>query len=193
MVLVLDVMDTLVTDPFHEALPAFFGLDHAGYLEAKEPGHWVAFETARISEGEFVATLFKDRRPVDAEALRAHLARSYRWLPGMEVLLQELADAGVELHAMSNYPVWYHLVEEELGLSRYLHWSFVSWDEGLRKPDRRAFARVAMRIGAEPSELVLIDDQQRNVDGALQAGWQGVRFTGAEALRGWLRERRVPV
>ena len=36
----------------------------------------------------------------------------------MEQLLQDLQQAGVELHAMSNYPVWYKHVNKKLGLDR---------------------------------------------------------------------------
>jgi len=182
-VLCVDVMDTLVVDPFHEELPGFFGLDLEGYLAAKEPGTWEAFETARLSEERFAATMFRDRRPVDVDALRAFLARTYRWVDGMQELLHELSSDGIEIHAMSNYPVWYHLIEEELGLSRYLQWTFVSWDQGLRKPDRRAYARLQSAVGHPPSRLVLVDDQERNVEGALGAGWRGIRFTDVSSLR----------
>ncbi len=32
--------------------------------------------------------------------------QSYRFLDGMEGLLQRLKESGYELHAMSNYPIW---------------------------------------------------------------------------------------
>jgi len=191
-VVCFDVMDTLVVDPFHGGLPGFFGLDLEGYLAAKEPGTWAAFETARLSEAQFLETMFRDRRPVDGGALRAFLSGSYRWVDGMQSLLQDLTDAGVEVHAMSNYPVWYHLIEQELGLSRYLQWSFVSWDEGLRKPERRAFARAAARMDAAPERIVFVDDQQANVDSATAEGWRAIRFRHSEHLRERLRDLGVP-
>jgi HAD superfamily hydrolase (TIGR01509 family) len=163
-------------------------MDLEGYLAAKEPGTWIAFETARLSEADFLATMFRDRRPVDGPALRAFLSQSYRWVEGMEAVLQDLLSAGAELHAMSNYPVWYHLIEDELGLSRYLHWSFVSWDEGLRKPDRRAFVRAEARMGASPGRILFVDDQMKNVEAAREAGWGAVHFRSASALRQTLGE-----
>ncbi len=191
MVVVFDVMDTLVVDPFHDALPAFFGLDFASFLAQKHPTNWMAFESARISEQAYLQQLFRDRRPVDGVALRAHLAAAYRWVDGMHELLVELHQAGVEVHAMSNYPVWYHLIEEELGLGRYLQWSMVSWDTGLRKPDPRAYRRGAARVGHPPGALLLIDDQPVNVDAARAEGWGGVVFEGAEPLREALAQHGV--
>ena len=135
------------------------------------------------SEEQFIATMFQDGRSVDASALRAFLGQSYRWVDGMEALLQDLIARGHELHAMSNYPVWYRLIEEELGLSRYLSWTFVSWDQGLRKPDRRAFTRLESLLGIPGNALTLVDDQPRNIAAARSAGWSALHFTDAPTLR----------
>jgi HAD superfamily hydrolase (TIGR01509 family) len=191
VIVAFDVMDTLVVDPFYDALPAFFSMTFEEFLAAKHPRNWLEFETARIDEATYLRTLFRDRRPVDGAALRCHLARSYRWVDGMEALLAELCDRGIELHAMSNYPVWYHLIEEELGLSRYLQWSLVSWDTGLRKPDPMAYRRGAARLGARPEQLLLVDDQARNVDAARSEGWDGVHFVDAPSLRRELEARGI--
>lgn len=50
----------------------------------------------------------------------------------MEPLLARLAAAGVPMHAFSNYPAWWRLIEGKLGLSRYLEWTFVSCHGPLR-------------------------------------------------------------
>lgn len=56
----------------------------------------------------------------------AEQAACYRYLDGMEGLLQRLATGGAEVHAFSNYPAWWQLIEGKLELSRYLRWTFVS-------------------------------------------------------------------
>jgi hypothetical protein len=43
---------------------------------------------------------------------------AYEYLDGMPELLQDLKDAGVEMHAMSNYPVWYRHINDKLRLDR---------------------------------------------------------------------------
>ena len=50
----------------------------------------------------------------------------YEYLPGAQELLQQLQQAGHEMHIVSNYPVWYEWIEEKLRLSQYLPWTFVS-------------------------------------------------------------------
>ena len=52
----------------------------------------------------------------------------YRFLDGIEELLQELKLAGVEMHIMSNYPVWYKRIEAKLVLTKFMPWTFVSCD-----------------------------------------------------------------
>ena len=53
-------------------------------------------------------------------------ADCYRYLDGMEALLQRLSAGGATMHAFSNYPSWWRMIEGKLELSRYLEWTFVS-------------------------------------------------------------------
>jgi hypothetical protein len=118
-VLLLDVMGTLVHEPFFDELPAFFGMTLDELLAAKHPTAWIEFEHGRLSEAGYLARYFRDGRSVDGAALRAHMTAAYRWLDGVPELLAELHAAGRPMHALSNYPVWYELIEAKLSLSRW--------------------------------------------------------------------------
>jgi putative hydrolase of the HAD superfamily len=82
------------------------------------------------------------------------------------------------MHALSNYPEWYAWIEEGLGLSRYLSWSFVSCHTRLRKPDPAAYALAAERLGLEPAEIVFIDDRRTNCEAARAIGMAAIHFQG---------------
>lgn len=181
-ILLFDVMDTLVHEPFYREMPAFFGMTLEELLEAKHPTAWVDFELGRLEEEAFLARFFRDGRPVDGPALRRMLREAYRWLPGMEALLARLVAAGHRPHALSNYPDWYRTIEERLGLSRYLAWSFVSCRTGVRKPDPRAFTGAAQALSVAPEACLLIDDREENCAAARRVGMSAVCFTGAGAL-----------
>lgn len=189
MILLLDVLDTLVRDPFHQEVPALFGLSLPELLAQKAPDTWQRFETGDYDEATFAARYFADGRPLDLDAFRETLRRAYRFLPGVEALLSELRQAGVAMHALSNYPPWYRLIEDELRLSRYLEWSFVSCDTGVRKPDPRAYLGAAERLGVPPGECLFVDDRERNVAGARAIGMQAHRFVDAQDLRAALAAR----
>lgn len=51
-----------------------------------------------------------------------------------------------------------------------------SADVGLAKPERRIYALAAQRLGLPPDECVFIDDLERNVGGAREAGMAGIVF-----------------
>ena len=128
-------------------------------LAAKHPTAWLDFERGALDEAAFFATFFADGRPVDGAGLRAAMRAAYVFVPGMEALLTRLHAAGYELHAFSNYPDWWRLVEERLALSRFLSWTAVSClpaMRGARKPEPDAFAAAAQAAGGEPAHLVLI-------------------------------------
>jgi 2-haloacid dehalogenase len=59
----------------------------------------------------------------------------------------------------------------------------VSGELGLIKPDRAIYDHHAATFGLEPEATLFIDDSQKNVDGAIAAGWRAVHFTGADKLR----------
>jgi HAD superfamily hydrolase (TIGR01509 family) len=182
-VLLLDVMDTLVREPFFDAVPAFFGMTLDELLAAKHPTAWIDFETGALDEAGYVERVFRDGRPVDGRALREHMRGSYRWIDGAPALLAELHAAGYALHALSNYPVWYELIDETLGLSRWLAWTFVSCRTGVRKPDPRAFLGAAAALGVAPADCLFVDDRAGNVGAARALGMPAVRFRDVPSLR----------
>jgi len=49
-VILWDVMDTLVRDPFRDVMPRFFGLSLEEMLRQKHPDAWSRFERGELSE-----------------------------------------------------------------------------------------------------------------------------------------------
>lgn len=191
MILLLDVMSTLVYDPFAVEMPEFLGVSLAEIIERKTPNHWQRFERDEITEEEFYKDFFLEGPPVDGEGLKQVLFDSYRFLDGIEALLQELDARGVEMHTLSNYPVWWEIIEEKLALSRYVEWSFVSCKMGVRKPDLDAYRIPATTLGAKPHECLFVDDRGINCKAASEVGMHAVKFEGADSLRAALIEHGV--
>jgi HAD superfamily hydrolase (TIGR01509 family) len=189
-VLLWDAMDTLVRDPFRDAMPGFFGMTLAELLAAKHETAWGQFETGELTEPDFLATFFRDRRSYDTQGFKACIQNAYAWIEGIESVLAELRAKAVPMHVLSNYPEWYLWIEECLRISSYLPWTFVSCRTKVRKPDPQAFVRAARDLGVPPSECLLIDDRARNCDAAGVVGMSTIHFEGDVAtLRGHLRQR----
>jgi HAD superfamily hydrolase (TIGR01509 family) len=190
-ILLLDVMSTLVYDPFAVEMPAFFGLTFQEMFARKDPTAWVEFERGEIDEATFFDRFFMGEREVDGEAFRAMLAESYRYLDGVEEMLTALSEAGVPMHTLSNYPSWWEIIESSLELSRWVEWTFVSCRMGVRKPDVAIYARAAATLGVAPGRCLFVDDREKNCEGARAAGMQAVRFESAGQLTDALRARGV--
>ena len=65
---------------------------------------------------------------------------------------------------------------------------YVSWQLGLRKPDVAAYRRVADEIGVAPRDIVFLDDNAGNVQGASAAGLVAHHVPNAAATLATLRE-----
>lgn len=180
----VDVMDTLVADPFSRGMAQHFGFDtFSDFLAAKKDGVWIDFELGRLTEEELSREFFRDStRMLDVKRFKCFLRDSYELLPGISELLEVLRQSNIEVHAFSNYPIWYLLIEEKLRLQqRGVKWTFVSAVEGLRKPDKKAYLRVARNANVNIRDCVLLDDREVNCDAAVEAGFRGaVHFVSAE-------------
>lgn len=189
--LLLDVMDTLVRDPFHHEMPAFFGMTLPELIAQKHPDAWVRFEHGELDEDGLFASFFADGRSFDRDAFLDMLRSAYRWIDGVEPLLAELSARGVPMHALSNYPCWYRLIEERLQLSRYVAWSFVSCETGVRKPAPEAYLHASRTLNVAPERCLFVDDRERNCDAARAVGMDAIEFRSAEQLRQELARREL--
>jgi putative hydrolase of the HAD superfamily len=57
-----------------------------------------------------------------------------------------------------------------------------SAEVGAAKPDRAIFLAALRALGVEAASAIFVDDQQRNVEGAVAMGMLGHTFSTAEAL-----------
>ncbi|KAJ0256742.1 Flavin mononucleotide hydrolase 1 [Hirschfeldia incana] len=159
-VLLFDVMDTIVRDPFYQDIPAFF----------------------RMPMKELLEKFFIDKREFDLEGLKDCIRSGYSYLDGMQELLRTLSADNFEIHAFTNYPIWYKMIEDKLKLSAYLSWTFCSCITGKRKPDPEFYLEVVEHLGVEPCDCVFIDDRPSNVKCAIEIGMRGLRFENADSL-----------
>ena len=188
-ILLWDVMSTLVHDPFFEEMPEFFGVSFEELIKTLKPGPWVEFELGLRSESEFLDDFFADGRSFDQQGFVREVRSAYRWLPGMEGLLAELHAGGLSMHAFSNYPEWYRMIEERLELSRFASWTFVSCRMELRKPDPAAYQHVLERLGVPAERCLFVDDRAGNCEAARGAGIPSIQFQGVKSLRESFAER----
>ena len=116
--------------------------------------------------------------------MRSCITQGYRYIDGIE-LLGELNQAAEvrDCVALSNYPIWFEVLEERLRLSRYLRHSYVFYQLGLRKPDPEIYLAVLEHLGVAAQRCIFIDDRHENCEAANALGMTGLLFTDVSALR----------
>ena len=185
--LALDLMDTLVVDPYREALVAATGMSLEALAPLRNEESWHDFELGRIDERTYAERFLPaDAGGFDIERYKRELHRRYAWVPGMERLAIRAATR-VPIHILSNYPAWYEEVRARFGLDRFASGHHPSYLLRARKPAPAYFRQALLRIGIEPSAVLFVDDRASNVDAARDAGMRAVLFEGAEALEETLR------
>jgi HAD superfamily hydrolase (TIGR01509 family) len=179
-----DLMDTVVRDPFRDALEAATGVALEELLDRRDPEVYPAFERGEIDEATYWGHY--ERAGIDVDPQRFHEVRraGTRWLPGMAALLEELEGVVLRVTA-SNYSYWVEQLAEEVLGDRFDR-VIASCHLGVRKPDEAFYRAMLDRLELAPAEVAFVDDRRTNVDGALAVGMEARRFVDAADLRGWL-------
>ncbi len=115
-------------------------------------------------------------------------------IPGTVHILSTLKENNYRLLALTNwsnetFPV-------ALELYDFLHWFegiLVSGKEKMKKPDPAIFNLLIRRYGLKPAETIYIDDSQKNVHAAAQAGFDAVHFRDPGDLLTGLADRGVMI
>jgi len=154
----------------------------------------VEHEEGRIDdeafERGFAARLTAHGAQVEAEGLIARLQSGLRPDPVMLGLVRQLRAEGRPVALVSN----------SLGKDCYAGFDLdtlfdeivISAAVGVRKPSSRIYQIACDCLGAEPSEVVMIDDLQQNLDGAARLGIAGILHTAAETTKQGLKHLLSP-
>lgn len=148
------------------------------------------FETGRTSGEEFACEAVVE---FGLELSPEEFLEDFRgWLVGPEPGAVELLDrleGRYRLASLSNSSaVHWPLIEAMLGCERRFRDNFPTFRLGVLKPDPKVFELVIERLGVPAESIWFFDDNQVNVDAAVNAGMQAWRVQGANALTAKLEE-----
>ncbi|MFN7966872.1 MAG: HAD-IA family hydrolase [Acidobacteriota bacterium] len=184
-VVALDLMDTLIHDPYREAIEAATGETLDRLRGQRDPSAWERFELGELDEAGYAAAYFLPtaKRTLDVETLRARMFAGYRFVEGMEALLAQLATIA-PVHILSNYNrPWYREIRQRFELDRFVSGHHPSFELGARKPQPEYFQRALSRLGVAPDSVLFVDDRLVNVLAARESGLIATVFRDAATLR----------
>lgn len=184
-------MDTVVRDPFREALRAATGLPLEELFARRPPNVYPAFERDELDEAAYWAMY--DDLGVEVDPSEFHRVRleGTRFLDGMAELLDDL-DGRVVRATASNYPRWIDDLADTLLAGRFDE-IVASCHLGARKPETAFYERLLERLACGPDEVLFVDDREVNVEGAREAGIAAHQFEDAAGVRAFLDDHGVAV
>jgi HAD superfamily hydrolase (TIGR01509 family) len=191
--LCLDLMGTVLYDPYLEAIEAATGMGIRDVVRVKDPDSWPAFELGLIDEAEFVRRFFRATDgdlPFDIAAFHRVRRQGYAFLPGMEQLLDDVRGV-VDRYVASNYPVWIDELATEFAFAGRFEGVYASCHLGVRKPDPAFYQGMLEAIGRPAQECLFVDDRRVNCEAAEAIGMRAHLFVDADDLRVRLRDERV--
>ncbi|MFD7157436.1 HAD family hydrolase [Kribbella sp. NPDC059898] len=130
----------------------------------------------------------------------AEAIEPWRWFeaePEVVELIQKLRAAGIECHLATNQQAYRRrIMQDERGYGAWFDRTFYSCDLGLAKPDPAYFREILRVIDLPASEVLFIDDNAANIEGALSVGLRAELYdlsAGVPALVELLRRHDLPL
>jgi putative hydrolase of the HAD superfamily len=176
----------------HEATEAALGLAPGtlgwrGPFAAATDPLWLAMLRGELSEreywqrrsrevGKLVGEDWQDMQTFVRRARGADPALVIR--PEAEHAVRIARAAGCKLAILSNELDLFYGAEFRRKLPLLAEFDLIvdATHTGILKPDPRAYRAVSDGLGLSPPECIFVDDQQRNVDGAVACGFRTVKF-----------------
>ena len=116
------------------------------------------------------------------------------WKPNSEMikLVKELRSRDFEVYPFSNLDEDNGLIYIERGdFECFSDKSFLSFERKLTKPSKEFFDLIMDELAAEAYEILLIDDQEKNLNAARELGFDTVKFVSAKKLNTKLRSKKI--
>lgn len=136
------------------------------------------FQKGLISESALWAKVCSElrvQRPYNPSLWRDAFKKVYNPKPEMFSLASDLRHKGYKIGLLSNTEAPTVIFFHEQGYDMF-DVAVFSCAEGTRKPEARIYEIVLERLGAQPNEVVFIDDREENINGARDVGMHTILF-----------------
>lgn len=152
--------------------------------------YWVMLDRGSITLDEAVAAMSAGNNAM-RPYVRTALTGWYD-LPRIEEGIETLKVCkahGKKIYALSNYPAeGISYIWEKADFFRLFDGKIISSSIQMVKPGRQIYDHLIAQFGLEPSRTLFIDDTPANIEGAMEAGWQGICFNRDGKLRSFFAE-----
>jgi HAD superfamily hydrolase (TIGR01509 family) len=149
------------------------------FREAEYP-----YETGKISPDEFWQQFYYKFKPnISREKTMGIFLNSYRLNKDVLDFILELRKDHKIVLFTNNYEDMFIFMKNNYNLDKYFDYVFSSSDMKNKKPEAEAYRYLLSKLRIEPREAVFIDDKERNIIGAKDAGIRTILFENLTKLK----------
>lgn len=193
--LFFDIGGVLLTNGWdhdaRERAAKIFSLDQNEIEKRHEP-LFRSFECGSLTTKEYLdKVIFYEKRDFSHQTFFEFMkSQSKPLYNNLDMAAQLSKDERYRLYAINNESLDLNTYRvETFGLYKYFPAMFSSCFLGVCKPDVRIFQIVLNVLHQNPSECLLIDDREENIEGAKKAGLDTVHLPDASKLMEKLMEK----
>jgi HAD superfamily hydrolase (TIGR01509 family) len=167
-------MDTIIPDPFYSTVKILTGTLE-NFSKVINPKAWVKFEMGLIDENRYREMFFNKsissgKVPFTFDEFKKNLLNTPAPYPDVLKLLKRFSKK-IPFYLASNYCIWVHQHINNIDIKKYFKGEFISYQLRTRKPSKKFFKTVLKKINLPPSEVLIVDDQNDNIEMAEQLGF----------------------
>lgn len=180
-------------------IPRMMELTHHRFTVPELWERWIlspairAFESGKISIDEFgirILEEFNINLP-PAQYLAEFTCWTAGLFPGAAALLSEVKKQAITASLSNTNELHWNRMVHSMGIIDLFDYNFPSHLTARLKPDIETFTATAAELGVEPEEILFLDDNIMNVNGATQTGMDAAVVYGVDETRRLLISKGV--
>lgn len=154
-----------------------------------------AFFHGQISEEEYLNRIIaKNGWKISNERLKSIIRENFREIEGTRQIIEKLKSNGFKLGLISVHgKEWIDYANQKFDYHRLFDSVMYSFEIALSKPDKKAYRLMMEKLDSKPEECIFIDDQQKNLDPAIELGMKAILFKNAGQLEKDLRQMGIQI
>lgn len=147
----------------------------------------------KITEDEFWSSIREKLSwKIGNQQLKNAVRDNFTEIEGTRKIIEGLKKNGYSLGLLSIHArEWIEYCENKFNYHKLFDQIVYSFDEGISKPEQRAYELILEKLEAKPEESLFIDDSERNLQAAERLGITTVLFQNAEQLKEDLRQLKI--
>jgi len=141
------------------------------------------YNKGRISEGEFWKRFKRDLGlRITNQELRRTILSIFRPIKPVHKLVKELRK-NFKVGLLTDQSKWLDILDKKYKIYKNFDRVVVSYKVGAIKPNKKIYRIALKKLGVRPEEIVFIDDDKENVEGARRVGMKAILFKNSTQLR----------